>query len=126
MKEIQKLFKLYNKNYTLTGGTALSAQISHRISRDLDFCIWQDRVGSKLYEVQWFDIEKMLESEFRHVQRDIIDLQQVKFLADDAKITFFVRENVDSGILKEKQLINHVNCSTIESVGVMKLELLQN
>lgn len=113
------------KDYTLVGGTALSTQINNRISQDLDFCIWQDRIGGKLYEVRWFEIEKKLEAEFRSVKRDLIDLQQVNFLAGDVKITFFVRENVNSGVLKDKHLINYISSATIESIGVMKLELLQ-
>lgn len=113
------------KDYTLVGGTALSAQINHRISKDLDFCIWQDHMGDKLYEVHWSEIEKMLEAKYRSVKRDLIDLQQVNFWVGDVKITFFVRENVNSGILKYKHLINSINCATVESIGVMKLELLQ-
>ena len=113
------------KEYTLIGGTALSVQINHRISRDLDFCIWQDRVGDKLYEVRWSKIEKLLETGFGSVKRNLIDLQQVNFLTGDTRITFFVRENVNSGVLKSKPLAGNISCATIESVGVMKLELLQ-
>ena len=29
-------------DYLLIGGTALSMQIEHRLSEDLDFCKWQD------------------------------------------------------------------------------------
>jgi predicted nucleotidyltransferase component of viral defense system len=113
------------KDYILVGGTALSAQINHRISRDLDFCIWQDRMGAKLYEVHWSEIEKLLEAKFGSVKRDLIDLQQVNFWVGNVKITFFVRENVNSGVLKDKHLLNFINCATVESIGVMKLELLQ-
>jgi predicted nucleotidyltransferase component of viral defense system len=113
------------KDYTLVGGTALSTQIRHRISRDLDFCIWQDRIGGKLYEIQWLEIEKMLERKFGVVKRDLIDLQQVNFLASGIKITFFVRENINSGVLKNIHLIHNINCATVESIGTMKLELLQ-
>ena len=113
------------KDYTLVGGTALSTQIHHRISKDLDFCIWQDRIGGKLYEIQWFEIEKMLERKFGVVKRDLIDLQQVNFLAGEVKITFFVRENINSGVLKNIHLIRNINCATVESIGTMKLELLQ-
>jgi hypothetical protein len=30
------------KEYILIGGTAVSLQIHHRLSEDLDFCKWQD------------------------------------------------------------------------------------
>ena len=113
------------KDYTLVGGTALSLQINKRISKDLDFCIWQDRIGKELYEIRWAEIEKLLETKSSSVSRDIIDLQQVNFLADDVKVTFFVREKINSSNLKTIRLIKNINCATVESIGAMKLELLQ-
>ena len=113
------------KDYTLVGGTALSLQINKRISHDLDFCIWQDRIGKELYEIRWAEIEKLLETKSSSVSRDLIDLQQVNFLADDVKVTFFVREKINSSNLQTIRLINNINCATVESIGAMKLELLQ-
>lgn len=113
------------KDYTMIGGTALSIQINARISEDLDFCIWQDRIGENLYEVKWAKIEEFLEKEFKIVSRDLLDLQQVNFLADGVKVTFFVREDVNSSHLQNQHLINNINYATVESIGAMKLELLQ-
>ena len=38
------------EDYLLVGGTALSLQINHRLSEDLDFCKWQDNqsISSKI------------------------------------------------------------------------------
>ena len=113
------------QEYTLIGGTALALQIKSRISEDLDFCIWQDRIGSELYEIRWAKIEKLFESEFTDVKKDILDLQQVNFFVDDVKITFFVREEVNSSIINTKLLFNKINIATIESIGAMKIELIQ-
>jgi predicted nucleotidyltransferase component of viral defense system len=65
-KDTEKLLlflsqKEFIKDYTLVGGTALALQINARISEDLDFCIWQDRIPGKLYEIHWVEIEKLLE-----------------------------------------------------------------
>lgn len=113
------------KDYTLVGGTALSIQINSRISEDLNFCIWQDRIGDVLYEVKWAEIEKYLENEFENVSKNLIDLQQVNFLVDGVKLTFFVRENINSSHFHERKLLNSIDYATVESLGAMKLELLQ-
>lgn len=44
------------KDYTLIGGTALSMQINARISEDLDFCVWQDRIGEKFKKGENFEL----------------------------------------------------------------------
>ncbi|MEN8156976.1 MAG: nucleotidyl transferase AbiEii/AbiGii toxin family protein [Bacteroidota bacterium] len=113
------------KDFCLVGGTALAIQINKRISEDLDFCVWQDRVGKNVYEIKWAKIEEVLESEFSSVRRDLIDLQHVNFIVNDVKLTFFVRENVNSNVIQSIPLINDIECANVESIGVMKLELLQ-
>jgi len=113
------------KDFCLVGGTALAIQINKRMSDDLDFCIWQDRVGTKVYEIKWTKIEELLESEFSSVRKDLIDLQQVNFIVNDVKLTFFVRDNVNSSVIQSIPLINDIACANIESIGAMKLELLQ-
>ena len=113
------------KDFCLVGGTALGTQINKRMSEDLDFCIWQDRVGKNLYEINWSKIEELFEMEFSSVRRDLIDLQHVNFVVNDVKVTFFVRENVDSSVMQSIPLINHIDCATVESIGAMKLEIIQ-
>ena len=113
------------KDFCLVGGTALAIQINKRMSEDLDFCIWQDRFGKKVYEIKWANIEELLESKFSSVRRDLIDLQQVNFIVNDVKVTFFVRENVNSSVIQSIPLINDIDCANVESIGAMKLELLQ-
>ncbi len=113
------------EDYTLVGGTALSIQINTRFSEDLDFCVWQDRLQGKLYEVKWVKIEEFFRNKFKSVERDIIDLQQVNYLVAGIKLTFFVRRNVNSRSFSIEPLINKINSAGVESIGAMKLELLQ-
>ena len=113
------------KDYTLVGGTALSLQINTRISEDLNFCVWQDRIGEKLYEVKWAIIEQFLADKFKNVSKDLLDLQQVNYLVDGVKLTFFVREKVNSRHLHDQNLFNNIQYATVESIGAMKIELLQ-
>lgn len=47
------------KPYTLVGGTALSLQINHRNSEDLDFMQWKNSKNEKK-EVDWVGIQREL------------------------------------------------------------------
>ena len=111
------------KDFTLIGGTALSIEINSRHSEDLDFCIWQDRIEGKLYEINWSRIEKFLQSKFQSVKMDLLDLQQVNFIAAGVKLTFFVRQDVNSRKFQTRTLINNIKTADVESIGAMKLEL---
>jgi len=111
------------EDYTLIGGTALSLKINSRISEDLDFCIWQDRIEGKLYEIRWSRIEKFLQSKFKSVKMNLLDLQQVNYLVSGVKLTFFVRQDVNSKQIRTQNLINNIKSADVESIGAMKLEL---
>lgn len=113
------------KDYTLIGGTALSIEINARISDDLGFCIWQDRIKGKLYEIKWSGIEKFFQSKFKNVSMDLLDLQQVNFVVAGVRLTFFVREDVNSKQIHTQNLLNNITSSDVESIGAMKLELLR-
>jgi predicted nucleotidyltransferase component of viral defense system len=67
---------------TLVGGTALSLQINHRKSYDLDFAV-QDKISDKMLK----DIKKVLHK-YNLSQRLSSDTQYTAF-ADEMKITFF-------------------------------------
>jgi hypothetical protein len=54
-----KRFEIF-KDYILIGGTALSVQINHRLSEDLDFCKWQDDPKIRNKEIAWPEIENTL------------------------------------------------------------------
>ena len=104
------------KDFILVGGTALSLQIHKRISEDLDLCIFQDRLGeAKAYEIKWYQIEKMLKSEFGEVALDLIDLQQVNFKVNEVKLTFFVRQGVDSSVL-HTNLFESIHVADVQSI----------
>jgi len=111
------------EDYTLMGGTVLSIVINSRISEDLDFCIWQDRIEGKLYEIKWSRIETFLQSKFKSVKMDLLDLQQVNYIVAGVKLTFFVRQDVNSVQFPTQNLINNIKTTDVESIGAMKIEL---
>ncbi|MCH7658929.1 MAG: nucleotidyl transferase AbiEii/AbiGii toxin family protein [Bacteroidetes bacterium] len=109
--------------YILIGGTALSLQINHRLSEDLDFCKWQDDNRLKYLEIRWHEIEKKLE-QFGTLKTDILDFYQVNFLLNDVKISFYSNALASFGEVKTSIAYKHIRLADIRSLGTMKLEVM--
>ena len=111
------------KEYILVGGTALSLQIHHCLSEDLDFCKWQDdpKISSK--EIPWPEIEKNLMF-FGQVKTDIFDLFQVNFFLNDVKISFYSNALASSADVQTSIAFKHIRLADINSLGAMKLEIM--
>lgn len=75
------------KPYVLAGGTALSLQLNHRQSEDLDFMKWRTTKSEKM-EVDWYNIEKQLSSIGNVQKRDLLDIDHVEFYVSDVKFSF--------------------------------------
>lgn len=108
-----KRFELL-KDYILIGGTALSIQIHHRLSEDLDFCKWQDDPGIQNKEISWPEIERSLKLSGT-VKTDILDLYQVNFSLNNIKISFYSNALASSySILREGILLEDLvrRCGT--------------
>lgn len=111
------------QEYYLIGGTALSLQIQHRLSEDLDFCKWQDDPAISKREVDWPAIELELKK-LGQVRTDIIDLNQVDFFVDGVKVSFY-----SNGIANSRGIVSELNFDRIRpanllSLGAMKLEVM--
>ncbi|MCD4769474.1 MAG: nucleotidyl transferase AbiEii/AbiGii toxin family protein [Bacteroidales bacterium] len=111
------------EEYLLIGGTALSLQIHHRLSEDLDFCKWQDDQKVKNKEIQWPEIEKKLE-QYGIIETDILDLYQVNFFLNDVKISFYSNALANSREIQTSLTLNNIRLASIESLGAMKLEVM--
>lgn len=111
------------KEYLLIGGTALSLQIHHRLSEDLDFCKWQDDQKLKNKEIQWPKIEKKLE-QYGIIETDILDLFQVNFILNNVKISFYSNAFANSREIQTSLTLNNIRLASIESLGAMKLEVM--
>ncbi|MFN8207519.1 MAG: nucleotidyl transferase AbiEii/AbiGii toxin family protein [Bacteroidales bacterium] len=113
------------RDYTLVGGTALSLQIGHRLSEDLDFCIWAKSLRNKrVAEVDWPSIRHELEGIGQLQKMDILGFDQVNFLLDGVKISFFAKGLNRSPVGKTIPSLNHISLAGIGSIGIMKVELL--
>ena len=120
-EEVSKLECI--KNYCMIGGTALAMQIGHRLSEDLDFCIWKKSKQDDL-EVNWPVIFKEL-STLGKVQKNIFDMSHCDFHVDGVKITFFCNNIKEPENLQRIPILNHIVVADPVSIGVMKIEVMQ-
>jgi len=111
------------KDYCMIGGTALALQINHRLSEDLDFCIWKKSRQHKP-EVKWHVIFGELSS-LGKVQKNIFDLSHCDFYLNGVKITFFCNSIKEPENLQRIPILNHIAVADPVSIGVMKLEVMQ-
>jgi len=111
------------KDYCLIGGTALALQIGHRLSEDLDFCIWKKNKLNRP-EVKWRVIFDEL-STLGKVQKNILDLSHCDFYVNDVKITFFCNDIKEPVNMQRIPTLNNIVVADPVSIGVMKLEVMQ-
>ena len=109
--------------YILIGGTALSLQINHRLSEDLDFCKWQDDQELINKEIRWPEIEQKLE-QLGKLKTDILDLYQVNFYLNDVKISFYSNALASFREVQTSISYKHIRLANIKSLGAMKLEVM--
>ncbi|MDR2040024.1 MAG: nucleotidyl transferase AbiEii/AbiGii toxin family protein [Bacteroidales bacterium] len=112
------------KEYVLIGGTALSLQLGHRFSEDLDFCKWK-KANKDKEEVAWYSIEKELNNIGNVQSKDIIDFNQANFILDGVKLSFYAnnlsKQPSNSTIISFK---NNIRLMDIKTIGIMKIEVM--
>ncbi|HOS89171.1 MAG TPA: nucleotidyl transferase AbiEii/AbiGii toxin family protein [Prolixibacteraceae bacterium] len=112
------------REYTLIGGSALALQIGHRLSEDLDFCIWSKNLKKDKPTVDWPLIEKELQPVGKITSRDVLGFDQVNFIVNNVKLTFLAKQHHLSPLKTPVHLLNHICCADVEAIGAMKLELI--
>jgi predicted nucleotidyltransferase component of viral defense system len=126
-KIFEKISKLECiKEYILIGGTALSLQIDKRLSEDLDFCIWTSTPGKDKPVVNRLLIEQELSEKIGKITKvDILGFNQVNFEVEGVKISFYANQINRSPVGKIIQILNNIKVPDIETIGAMKLEVMQ-
>lgn len=110
--------------YTLVGGTALSLQIAHRLSEDLDFMRWQQHHGEKM-DIDIKSISRELESEHVTYRINILDSNQIELYTDDGvKLSFYAPERKAPRINKV-HFLNNLYLADIATIASLKLEVMQ-
>ena len=110
------------KPYVLVGGTALSLQLGTRESEDLDFMSWCNNPNDKR-EVDWFNINKELESVGTIENVNILDIDHVEFILNGVKLSFYANPN-KSPVQEEVPFLNNIRLADIRSIGAMKMEVM--
>ena len=77
------------KEFTFIGGTALALQLNHRISEDLDFCLWAEHPRQVLVGINEKKILESLTKEFDPVTIKYTAPNQIDLVINEVKITFF-------------------------------------
>jgi len=111
------------KDYCMIGGTALAVQIGHRLSEDLDFCIWKKFRRDKV-EIHWQTIFKELSS-IGNVEKNILAFNHCDFYLNGVKITFFGNDIKEPENLQRISFLNNIVVADPVSIGVMKIETMQ-
>lgn len=111
------------KEYTLTGGTALSLQIAHRLSEDLDFCKWKD---GKTTQVDWPGIrDEITEKLSGSLKINVLDFNQVDFVVDGmVKLSFYSNQILKSPVENTNHISGNMYIADIRSIGAMKIEVM--
>lgn len=111
------------KEYTMIGGTALSMQIGHRLSEDIDFSRWKTGKNDKV-TVDFTAIEKEL-SQIGAFNRDVISNDQVDYIVNGVKVSFYACNlNKQPVNMKTIPVSGNLKIADKQSIGVMKLEVL--
>lgn len=126
------------KDFVLVGGTALSVQIGHRLSEDLDFCLFAESMDGDALDVMIRDLAshhsvELMTSPSKITQAKIngIDLLQQSrdYLIDGVKVTFFARNDVAYQYFSRLEKINEAGVvfpvMAAQSIFAMKAWLLQ-
>ena len=106
------------KDFVLLGGTALSLQIAHRLSEDLDFCLFEDKLDGVALDALIEQISKdhqvMLmtpASKITQAKINGMDLlaHSRDYLMDGTKVTFFARNDVPYAHFSQLEIIEPDN-----------------
>lgn len=127
LEKTEKVFHLISslpclKDYTLVGGTGIAVQIGHRLSEDLDFCMFKQRVADNI-KVDFAAIKKELESVGKIEAMLLVDDSQVDLVFNGVKLTFFVNDFTYRE-LKRIPVENNIFVADLSVAGAMKVYVL--
>ena len=133
MKEalVEKTFRVIDsisrmeciKPYILVGGTALSLQLKHRMSEDLDFMTWQKKISDKT-EIAIREIKKEIEQSHKIEALDILEFNHIQLYVDEGvKLSFYFPEKRQP-LIEPVIYRNNLRLANIECLAALKMEVL--
>lgn len=111
------------KPFVLVGGTALSIQLKTRQSEDLDFMRWQQGKKDTL-DIGWPAIQRELATIGVVEDVQIAGFDQVLFIVDGVKISFYAAPRKRIATMREIPYMNNIRMADVETIGVMKMEAM--
>lgn len=111
------------KPFVLVGGTALSLQLNTRQSEDLDFMRWKTGKDDNL-DIRWPAIQRELETVGTVETVDVYGFDQVRFVVEGVKVSFYAAPRKKIPTMREITLMNNLRLADVESIGVMKMEAM--
>jgi hypothetical protein len=111
------------KPFVLVGGTALSIQLKTRQSEDLDFMRWQLGKDDTL-DIGWPSIQRELETIGTVEDVQVAGFDQVLFMVDGVKISFYAAPRKRIATMREIPFLNNIRLADVESIAVMKMEAM--
>ncbi len=115
-KEILPLFKTFEKDFYLAGGTALALQIGHRDSVDFDFFTQKEINTKKLYEKikEVFKDHQVLKNQ---EEKNTLTVT----INNSIKVSFFTyKTKMINPLIKE----DYFNLASLEDIACMKLSAI--
>lgn len=108
------------QNYTLVGGTALSIQIKHRLSEDLDFIFDGEKLSTNTIKR---NINKLF-SDYKIIRQNYTD--QIDFVIQNIKITFFCSDAVAIPFSVKDNSFSYkkINIATIDTIAALKFSTI--
>ncbi|MCD8044005.1 MAG: nucleotidyl transferase AbiEii/AbiGii toxin family protein [Tannerellaceae bacterium] len=110
-------------SYILVGGTALSLQIEHRQSEDLDFMRWQNRKGEKM-DINISGIKKELSEKHTIDSINILEFNHIEIYIDGGvKLSFYAPERRSPSI-KSVPYLNNMKLADTDTIASLKMEIM--
>jgi predicted nucleotidyltransferase component of viral defense system len=111
------------KPYIMVGGTALSLQMEHRLSEDLDFMRWQERKNEKMH-IDVSHIQQELKQIHQIEAVTIFEFNHVEFYIDNGvKLSFYAPEKRPPQF-KTIPYLNNILLADIDTIAALKVELM--
>lgn len=111
------------KPYVLVGGTALSLQLEHRLSEDLDFMRWQENKGENM-DIEISLVRRELEQILKINSTNIFEFNHVEFhIENSVKLSFYAPEK-RKPLLKIVPFQNNLVLADIDTIASLKMETM--
>jgi predicted nucleotidyltransferase component of viral defense system len=112
------------KPYVLVGGTALSLQLKHRMSEDLDFMRWRESKTDK-GEIAITAIKREIERTHKIDAIDIFEFNHIEIHIDKGvKLSFYIPEKRKPPHIEPVLFRDNLVLANIDCIAAMKMELL--